>query len=181
MPRQIHIDNRLTDIVEMTGEGLQAPHDHFGFYDMPAMYMPPMPAYEPPPQPEGFDIPIAPTPQPIMHEPVVDFQPEPEMVTYEPQPMSQELHNLFMQEAVAQSHAGPLEPLDIHDIAQVNEVLIDHGVEPMRAGFGIPLEEGLKEIENEIFLAQNAPFEMQQLMFDPQMQMTDPFGPGPMM
>jgi hypothetical protein len=173
MPRKIHIDNRLNDIVEMTAEGLQAPHEHYGYYDTPAMYAPPMPAYEPPVQPDSFDIPIAPTPQPIMHEPVVEFQPEPEMVSYEPQPMSQELFNLFMQEAIARANFGPLEPLDIHDIAQVNQVLIDHGVEPLSGGFGIPLEEGLKEIELAVFLAQNVPFEMQQKM--------GPFGPSPMM
>ena len=171
MPRKIYIDNRLNDIVEMTAEGLQAPHEHFGFYEMPAMYMPPMPAYEPPVQPNGFDMPIAPTPQPIMHEPVVEFQPEPEKVSYEP--MSQDLFNFFMQQATARANFGPLEPLDIHDIAQVNQVLIDHGVEPLSGRFGIPLEEGLKEIEREIFLVQNASFEMQQKM--------GPFGPSPMM
>lgn len=55
---------------------------------------------------------------------------------------------------------------------------IDDGVEPMGNMNGIPLEESLMEIENAIFMAQNAPFDMQQRMFD---RMMGPFGPGPMM
>jgi len=172
MPRKIHIDNRLNDIVEMTGEGMQAPHEHFGFYDMPAMYMPPMPAYEPPVQPEGFDIPIAPTLQPIMHEPISELEPQPEMVSYAPDPISPEMFQALMQQASVEALSGPLEPLDVHDVALVNQILIDRGVEPMSNMNGVPLEESLIEIENEIFLAKNAPFEMQTM---------DPFGPGPMM
>jgi hypothetical protein len=173
MPRKIHIDNRLNAIVEMTGEGMQAPHEHFGFYDMPAMYMPEMPAYDPPVQPEWFDMPIAPTPQPVMHEPVVELQPEPEMVSYTPDPISPEMFQALMQQVSAEALSGPLEPLDVHDVAQVNRVLIDHGVEPMGSINGVPLEESLIEIENEIFLAQNGPVQMQ--------QMINPFGAGPML
>ena len=173
MPRKIHIDNYLNDIVEMTGEGMQAPHEHFGFYDAPAMYMPEMPAYDPPVQPEWPDMSIALTQQPVMHEPIAEPEPQPEMVSYAPDPISPEMLQALMQQASAEALSGPLEPLDIHDIAQVNQVLIDHNVEPMGNMNGVPLEEGLMEIEQEIFLTQNGPVQMQQMM--------DPFGPGPMM
>ena len=179
MPRKIRIDNRPMDIVEMTQEGLQAPHEHFGFYDMPAMYMPEMPAYVEPIQPEWSDMPIASTPQHAMHEPVIE--PEPKAVDYNDCVMTQELFEFMMQQVIADSHADPVNPLDVHEVAEVNQIQLCPSVEPMGTMNGVPLEESIKEIENEISLAQNAPFEMQQMMFDQQMQVMDPFGPGPVM
>ena len=180
MPRKIHIDNRLDDIVQMTCEGMQAPHEHSGFYEMPAQYMPQMPTYREPIQPEWFDIPIALTPQPMIHEPFSEPEPKPVEASYEP--TSQELFEHLMKQALEQMHAGIFEPLDIREMASVNEILLDYGVEPLRTVDSIPLEESLKEIDDAIFLMQNAPFEMQQMMFEQERQMMmNPFGFGPMM
>lgn len=112
-----HIDNGLVDIIETSGEGIQSPHEHFGVYDLPAVYNHPMPEYQPPARPEWFDIPIAGTPDPMTLEPVIESVSEPEITGYEPQPPDPELFNIFMQQAIDQLHANPYEPLDIHDIA----------------------------------------------------------------
>ena len=111
------INNRLVDIIETSDAGIQAPHEHFSIYDLPAEYNHPMPEYEPPVRPEWFDIPIAGTPEPVMFEPVIESKSEPEMVSYKPQPPDSELINILMQQAIDQLLAKPYEPLDVHDSA----------------------------------------------------------------
>lgn len=111
------INNRLVDIIEMSDAGIQAPHEHFSIYDLPAEYNHPMPEYEPPVRPEWFDIPIAGTPEPVMFEPVIESGPEPEIMGYEPQPLSQELFDILMQQSIDQLDAIPYELLDVYDSA----------------------------------------------------------------
>jgi len=177
MPRKINTNYRLNDIVEMTGEGLQAQHVHSGFYDKGIKYMPEMPAYIEPIGPEWFDMPIALTPQLIMHEPFIAPEPEPEMVSYAPDPIPPEMFQSLMQQACIEQLHGPMEPLENHEVAEVNQVLMDYGVEPIQQTSEAMLEDVIMEMEQQLLMAQNAPFEMQQMMFDQQMQMMDPFGP----
>lgn len=168
MPGKIRIDNHLDDIVQMTGEGMWAPQEHFSFYDMAATYIPEMPAYQPPIEPDWFNIPLALTPEPVMFEPAVQVQPEPEMVSYEP--MSQELFSALMQQAVERGNAVNEDYISIRDIAEVNQIMIDHGAEPMSNGLSVVLPEALNEIDREIAIAGQGFFEIP--------QMIEPFGMG---
>lgn len=158
-----HIDDRFTGITGMTDSGIQASHEHFSIYDSPAVYNHQMPDYEPPDRQHWFDIPIAQTPQPVMHEPVIEPEPKPEIVSYEPQPPDQELFDILMKQTIAQLPASHYEPLDVH------------GIEPMSDMNSAHLEEGLRQIEWEISLVQNNHLEPHQMISEQPMEIMDQF------
>jgi hypothetical protein len=161
------IGDRFTGITAMTDSGIQASHEHFSIYDSPAVYSHTLPDYEPPDRQQWFDVPIARTPQPVMHEPVIEPEPEPEMVSYEPQPPDSELIDILMQQTISRLHAGSYEPLD--------PIMDRFLTESIKNRNSAHLEDGLKQIEQEISLVQNNHLEPHQMTSEQPMEMMDQF------
>ena len=99
---------------------------------------------------DWFDIPVAQTPQAVMFEPETELRPEPEIVSYKPQPLDQELFDILMRQARDPFPAGTYETFN------------DNCMELMSDIDSVHLEEGLKEIKQEISFVQNGHPDQQQ-------------------
>ena len=142
--RKIHLSHYNPSIVESTQESIQAPHDHFNVYDLPARYQDQNLEYqESRPEFDEFTF-HRPTPQParIEHRQVVDVQ-EPDYVGT---PMPQDIFDQLMRF----SQAGPFDPFSPEEIAEVNPILIEHGLPPITVSEPVresqPEESGLEQI-----------------------------------
>jgi len=207
MPKRIRIDNRPMNIVEMTQEGIQAPHEHFSVYERPAMYAPEMPAYIEPSHQAWFEGPMIQTPQQLHLE--VQQREEPQEVKHKYEPMTQEIFELLMQQFMDRTH-GPMDPVSQGEMQEVNMILQDLGHTPMNATMESPANQEILEAMEVQLEAQAEVIEaasevaqpgleqivLEEMMFGQEMyqqglqemmQMIEPFmeqnpfGPGPMM
>jgi len=150
MPGKIRISNHLDDIVQMTGEGIQAPHEHFGYYDSPAMYAVEPPAYIEP-VPSGFE-PIPTTPEIMFAPEPVQEEPEPE-VTYDSCLMTPELFQFIMENLTL--FKFPEEPMEIGETAEIQQIMHDMGHIPSPFDFPgieakIEIEQAIMDIQNQV-------------------------------
>lgn len=129
--RKIQISRDTSAIIPSSQEGLQAPDMHTSIYDSPLQYDFPVSNYhEPTPRPWFESVPEIKTE--IPHRLQVPQGPEPpQEATYDASPLTDELFNLLMQQAISdmQPLAHPLQPLTSDEIIEVNQILQEHGVE----------------------------------------------------
>ena len=166
--RKIQIPYDNSRVVEMTAESVQAPDEHFGFYDMSAMYAPEMPAYNEPESQAWFeDMRVASTHLVAFHhEPV--SQPEPQGVTYDDCLMTHEFLKDFTD--LIKPLDNPRDELQLGVLGEVRDVVEELGFDI--APFNTDHERNLQKIEQAVIDIQNSKFDQ---------PMMDPFGPGPMM
>ncbi len=131
--RKIQISRETSAIIPSSQEGLQAPDMHTSIYDRSLQYEFPIDNYcEPTPKPWFESVPEIKTE--IPHGLPVPLEPEPpQEVNYDSSPLTPELFNLLMQQVISNIEplADPLQSLTSDEIIEVNQILQEHGVEPL--------------------------------------------------
>ena len=136
----------FSKLEEMTMEGIQGLHEHFSFYDLPAMYAP---------EPQAYIEPVTGGYEPISQTPEIRFKPEqiqeePPEVSYDTCVMTPELMQHILDNLP--HSAWPTEALQIGELSEAHEIVeaVDYGPSPFDPTF----DQNLMEIQQSIMMVQ---------------------------